>query len=132
MADYLSNVTADYTATEFAIAPQHLMSEIGGIGHQILFDGNDDNDIAISFDDSPVFIVPLSWRGLSESDAGDIVDFYYDSAKGNGKVRTFYWQHPTDGHTYTVRFEADISRSIGPLTVHSIRTVRFRVLGNKP
>jgi len=132
MADYLSNATADYTAMELSLVPQHLITEIGGIGHQKIFDADDDNDIVISYEDTPEFFIAMGYRGLSEDDAGLLFDFFFNPDKANGWAKSFYWQHPTDGHIYTARFDSDMKRVVGPTWVHSITMVRLKVLGNKP
>jgi len=131
MADYLSNLTADYTAEELSISAQHQLLE-GGSKNQEIHTADDGTEERISYGDDTEFYVEYPYAGLTEADAGTIYDLYHNTSKANGIENTFYWQHPTDGHTYTVRFDGELPRIIGPSWIHKFGKVRLRVLGNKP
>jgi hypothetical protein len=130
MADYLSNVTADYTAEELTISPQHYYLEEGG-KKQRIFIADDGSEERINFDNTTIFWASFPIYGLSASDAGIIIDLFHNTSKANGMVKSFYWQAP-DNHTYTVRFASQVPRTIGPTWAHKFSTIRLRVLGNKP
>lgn len=128
MYDYLTNVSADYTSANLDVTPQKVLVEEGSKRVKINI-GDDGSEERIALSSSTVFFVTLQWDVLSEADAGTIVDFYNDSAKANGNARSFQWDHPTDGHTYVVRFDGPLSRSISVPTIHGIKQVKLKVLG---
>jgi len=71
--------------------------------NQVIHTADDDSEERISFSSGPTFTVPIALETLTESEAGSLMDIYYDPAKGNGITRTFKWLYP-DGHTYVTRF----------------------------
>ena len=103
MYDYLQAATADYTTTTLTIKPSAIR-ETGQKNIEINT-GDDESEERVAVSLQTIFYVTLSWRHKSESDAGTIFDFYNDQAKGAGEGRSFKWEHPTDGHTYVVRFD---------------------------
>lgn len=129
MYDYLATATPDYAAT-LSVTPQQIVVEEGGM-QQVVHVGDDGSEERVSFDDTPIFYIMLGWStGITASDAGTIFDWYYDAAKANGIVKSFRWTHPTDGHTYVVRFTATLERSIAQAgSIHKITRVRLKVLG---
>ena len=131
MYDYLSSLAADYTTTELTVSPDTVIVE-DGEKNQVVHTGDDGSEEIVTRSNTSIFYVELQWRNRSEADAGTIFDFYHDTAKGNGISSTFYWPHPTDGHTYTVRFAQAIPRSISQPNFHGFTSVRLRVKGYKP
>ncbi|MFO8016709.1 MAG: hypothetical protein R6U32_06395 [Candidatus Woesearchaeota archaeon] len=109
MKTYLNAVTADYTATELQVTPQRTITEDGN-KNQVVHEADDGTISVTTFSDDSIFTVTLQWDVLEEADANTIVDFYHDSTKANGRERTFYWHHPTDGNIYTVRFMGPLQR----------------------
>jgi hypothetical protein len=137
MFDYLSEATADYTATEFIIKPQIALVE-NSSKNQKIHEADDGSIVVTNFSTVPRFTVKLQWNGISISDSGTIFDFFNDTLKGNGMARTFYWPHYSEGtgyHTYTVRFFSDLSRvyttEISP-SHRRISEVTLKVEGFKP
>lgn len=133
MYDYLSDKTADYTDTELDISPHDVMEEMGAkeqVEHK--FDDGQVSIVTLSSD--TYFFVNLVWNHLTDADSGTIFDFWNDENKANGRARSFYWSHPRDGHTYTVKFATDLGRSYNAVigSRSSISGMRLRVLGNKP
>ena len=76
-----------------------------------------------------MFRVKLEWAGLDSTESGTIFDFWASSAIGNGIVNSFRWEHPTDGHKYTVRFDGDVSRSLYPGSIFEHPQIQLRILG---
>jgi len=130
MYDYLSALVADYTATELNVKPQRVLVE-HGTKNIVVHIGDDGSEERIALDSDSIFHVDLQWDVLTAADAGTIFDFFHDSTKGNGKGRTFYWVHATDGHTYTVRFNSELPRSISMPEFHGVTSIQFKVLGYK-
>lgn len=132
MYDYLQTVTPDVDitlgASPYEIHPQGVIVEAGA-KHQAVHEGDDESEERISFSDTAVFRVQLSWETLTGSEAGTIIDFYYDTAKGNARQKTFKWKHPDDGHTYVVRFDCDMARARRNYDVYGIMNIVFKVLG---
>jgi len=128
MFDYLDAATADYTLATLSVTPQQVLTETG-TKNQVVHIADDNSEEYISFSNDSIFHVSLQWEILNESDAGTIFDFFHDSTKGNGITRTFYWEHPTDGHTYVVRFAEVLPRSISHPEIYGIQQIRLKVVG---
>jgi len=127
--DYLSSTTADNDAT-LSVKPNTVIVEEGSKTQSIHM-GDDGSEERISHSDKSIFYCILIWTYRNESDAGTIMDFYHDAAKGNGNAESFKWTHPTDGHSYVVRFDGPLKRhlfSTGTV-LFGFPSVRLRVLG---
>lgn len=139
MSDYLSSLTADYTDNNLSVTPQNTMVEAAD-KNQIVHEADDGTVAVVSLSDQTWFTVTLQWKAISTSDSDTILDFWADANKGNGRERTFYWEHPTekDGEgdvvVYTVRFLEPISRvySYNMPNHREIRQTKLRVEGVKP
>lgn len=134
MFDYFTGtLAADYTTTDLTVKPQRVLVERLSM-KQKTFESDDGSVVVSNRSSRPIFTVTLQWTlGISEADAGTIYDFWADSSKGNGMERTFYWDHPTDGHDYTVRFFSDLSRTLtAGYDIHKISQIKLRVEGVKP
>lgn len=132
MYDYLPNTgSADYTTTSLTVSPQTEIKEEWKM-NQVVHALDDATVEVITFTTTPIFFIHLSFHTMTESDIGTILDFFADSAKGNGKERTFQYNH-VDGHTYIVRFWTDLSRvarnagTTFTKAVHGISTVVLQV-----
>jgi len=114
MYDYLpGTASADYVATTFSVSPQQVLREPGRFPGQKRHKSDGDGYLTTTRNTTPRFYVVLIFNSITESDAGTIIDFYYDTAKGKGLARSFYWDHPTDEHTYIVKFDMqDMERLI--------------------
>ena len=129
MYNYLSDKTADYTTATLSIASQVSLPQTGDkpqVVHEL-----DDGVTVVGLSSSSYFIVQLQWPYISESDKNTIMSLWHSSSKADGRRRTFYWQHPTDGHTYTVRFMSQLIVDQRPATL-GVSTITLRVEGNKP
>lgn len=125
MYDYLSAVTPDYNSY-FSVSPQEVLTE-EGYKKQEIHIGDDGSEERISYSSASIFYIIMKWNGLSKADADTIVDFYHSESKGNGMARTFLFSHPTDGHTYVIRFDSMLPRTIS--AIHSFNNIKFRVVG---
>lgn len=132
MYDYLSDGTADYTSTELTLAPSAVMQE-RPYKRQIKHEMDGITPVVISISDDVYFIVPVRWNYLTKSDSGTIFDLWLDSNKANGWKRTFYFVHPTDGHTYVARFWSDLSRVLEYQSPNfrSISEIQLRIEARK-
>ena len=132
MYDYLDVATPNYGDDSgepaLALTPHNSLVEVSE-KNQVIHTADDNSEERVSLSDDNIFKVTLQWETITESEAGTIVDFYYDSTKGNGVTRTFVWDHPTDGHSYVVRFNGPIKRQINPASLYDIKSITFRVLG---
>lgn len=134
MYDYLSGVTVtpDYTGSTLQLFPHGITIEDSSDQNIIIYTADDNSEERISLDDDPIFTVTLSWKVLSEDDAGILFDFYNDPNKANKTQRSFYWLHKgelTDQHTYVARFAAPLSRSLETGNLYGFSGVKLRVLG---
>ena len=128
--DYLSTVTPDYSTTTLTVSPSDVIVEEGEKSG-IILTGDDGSEERIALSNSSIFYVTLRWENRDAADAGTIIDFYHDAAKGNGITRTFKWTAPTNagGHTYVVRFTGKLNRNISIPGYHTIPDVRLKVVG---
>lgn len=129
--DYFSTATPDYDVLLDILAPKTVVeiSDKNQIRHY--FDDGSDRVIELASD--PIVKFTLQYHeGITESDAGIILDFFLDSSKANGYARSFKYYYPNDGHTYVVKFETKIIRrrsyliGIGYLPVDE---VKLKVIG---
>ena len=129
MYDYLSQVTADNNVT-LAVTPNKVIVEEGSKNQSIRM-GDDGSEERVSLSDDSIFYCILIWTRKNESDAGTIMDFYHNVGYGNGNTESFKWTHPTDGHSYVVRFDGPLDRHLiaTNTVVFSFPKVRLRVLG---
>lgn len=132
MYDYLPTVTPDYTVAILQVSPTDVLVEAGEY-RQIVYETDSASTIVTTLSTYPVFTVTLQWSYASLDDTGTILDFYLDSAKAQGQARSFYWEHPTDGHTYVVKFSGPIQREYqaGYTTMATVSRVTLRVIGRK-
>jgi len=131
MHDYLSDVAADCVTT-LSVTPDAVLTEKGR-KHQVLHIFDDASVVGVSINDDSYFEVTLQWDVISESDAGLILDMWHDKTKANGIENMFYWVHPIDGHTYTVRFLTEIERAYSQALgiMQRVSQVTLRVEGMK-
>jgi len=129
MYDYLSEATPDSDVT-LSVNPQQTIVEESE-PNQIILRGDDGvSKEIITLSNEIIFFVNLQWPKITPADAGTIMDFYFDSAKGDRMAKTFYWVH-TDGHTYVASFACKFTRNLLPTTRHGIVSVRLEVVGKK-
>lgn len=128
MYDYLSVVTPEYDAT-LNITPQEVLIE-NHSWKQIIQETDDRTEQVLTIA-GPFFDILLQWDVISDSDAGTIVDFYNDSAKGKGFARSFKWDHPTDEHTYVVKFRSELQKRYVARKVNyrEITQLKLKVIG---
>ena len=69
---------------------------------------DDGSEERIGLAGQAIFRVRLNWEVLTGSDSGILYDFYYNPSIAKGRLRSFKWKHPDDGHTYVVRFDCDL------------------------
>lgn len=111
MYDYLAAISADYTAEVLSVIPQRTLTEKAD-KNQIIHEYDDGAVDVVTLSNTSIFKCTLTWKGISDADAGTIFDLYNDPAKANARARTFYYQH-VDGHTYVARFEGPLVRGYG-------------------
>ena len=128
MYDYISVVSADNDQT-LSVQPSHMITEIGSFKEEIR-KGDDGSEERVRLgSDVPEFYVTLYWSNRLAADIGTIFDFYFNASYGNGQLESFKWSHPKDGHTYIVRFDGELSRTITNPNFHGIPSCRLRILG---
>lgn len=125
--DYLTVATPDNDVT-LDVSPQDVLTEDCSM-NQIIHPGDDGSEEVVTLDSDVVCYVTLKWNAISESDAGTILDFWLNAAKGNGVAESFKWTHPTDGHTYVVKFRENVTRTLEPAGIFGFSTVRLKVIG---
>ncbi len=131
MYDYVQSVNADYDTTTLSLRPQGVIYEDGSKSVEI-HEGRDGSEEAVILSDQSVFYVRLQWNAISASESGDIFDLYHDPVKAAGTARSFKWEHPTDGHTYVVKFRDTLSRFKQNAAIYGFTTLRLKVMGRRP
>ena len=130
MFDYLDSMAADSDNT-LRVSPSKVIVEEGS-KTQTIHIGDDGSEERIALSDDSTFYCTLIWTYKSASDAGTVMDFYHDSAKGNGNAKTFIWENLSDGHFYVVRFDGKLKRQLinANGVIYSFPNVRLKVLGS--
>ena len=131
MHRYLTNQTADYTATTLSI-PLTTSLPFPGDKNQVVHPMDNGPDVVIGISSDNYFDVQAQASYITPTNYRILMDFWYLEAMGAGRRRSFYWEHPTDTKIYTVKFTTVLTPiktasghlSIGPFTL--------RVEGNKP
>ncbi len=131
MYRYLSSKTADYTTTTLSIRPTTILPQSGD-KTQHVYELDDGSIAVVGVSLTTFFDIELQWSYISNDDHSTLLDFWHAETKGAGRRRTFYWLHPVDGKTYTVRFMSNITSSYHPGGYISVDNVTLRVEGNKP
>ena len=137
--DYLDDMIADYTTTEFSsgIPPQSVIWSDGG-NNVVINEADDGSEERIVVSEKMVFYITVQYKNLSRSDHGDLMDFFFNSDKACGLKRSFYWTnitdgpvYPTDTHTYVCRFTSRFYIVKQVNDVFGTLNVRMKVLGRK-
>lgn len=130
MHNYLSTKTADYVSTIFSVTPQKIMPEQGD-KEQIVHQFHDGTIEIVSLSDQSYFDVTVEWEFLNSTDEATVLDFWHDTNKGNGRQRTFYFEHPTDGYTYVARFLQPLTKVRKRGSLVGYRSITLRIDGVK-
>lgn len=133
MYDYLNTVTPDNDVTLDIPSQEVVIEEAEKYDEVHVGDDGSEERIVLGVDGISVFYVILSFYTISESDAGTIIDFYHNSSKGNGRAKSFKWINYSEPsarrHTYVVRFDSTVPRSIKLPVIHGLTNIRLKVLG---
>lgn len=127
MYDYLPVAVPDYDAF-LDVSPDKGLKETGIKSQTIRIAEDGISEERISFSDGISFTITMEWGRLRPLESGTIVDMYCDPLKANGMLKTFKYTH-VDGHTYVVRFDSEVPRSIFSGREHAISTITLKVLG---
>lgn len=124
--DFLSTITPDYNYTLTIKAQETFVED--GFKNQIVHLADDNSEEVITLSSGSIFYATIPLTLLSESDSGTVHDLYHDPSKANGMGRTFKWSSH-DGHTYVVRFNGKLGRTVGPGILYGIPSISFRLMG---
>lgn len=125
--DRLNTITPDVDQT-LSITPQGDLTERGSFS-QAINRGDDGSEERISLATAPIFYVNFDYKVLTDADMGTLFDLYFDPSKACGKLNSFKWSSRTDGHTYVVRFDSELSRAGNHIERMRASDIRLRVLG---
>lgn len=131
--DFLSSdvVSADTTfdlGDSTMPVPQGTIPETG-FKNQIIHYADDNSEEVVTYSNESVFHLTNVWPVLTESESGELFNFWHSTGIANGVSRKFRYTHPTDGHTYTNRFVSEIVRVRYPGPIKGVQAVTMRVLG---
>ena len=129
--DFLSDLTADVDIT-LDIAPHEILPMTGNKA-QIVHKKDDGSVSVYTVSGQSYYDVEVHWTILTAAQAAFIFNLWHDQALANGMANTFYWEHPVDGHTYTVRFMSELKSAhhAGWGTKQSVEAVTLRIEGRK-
>jgi len=125
--DYLGWQEPD-TELTLTTAPHEVLVTTGDMHQRITVFDDKVSEARVSLSDIPEFYGEIQWNMLTAANAGKVADFFFNPAKGMGRGKTFLWEHPEDGYTYTVRFDGPVKRSPYPNSSHSLPG-RLKLLG---
>jgi hypothetical protein len=131
MYRYLTDKTADYVTTTLTVTPTVVLPQTGD-KTQIVHTFDDGTVTVVGIASTNFFTIVLQWKYVPDVDHTALMDFWHNEAKGAGRRRTFYWEHPIDNKTYTVRFMSPFTTAYSSVGNLSIGTTTLRVEGNKP
>jgi len=126
MYDYLSVVAPDNEETLTTPMPSDVIEHL--YINQEIHEGDDGSEEVITYDPAVVGYVTVVFPKLTASDAGTILDFYLSASKGNCMAESFMWVHPSDGHTYVVKFRSDATRTL-KYTTFQFANIKLKVMG---
>ena len=80
------------------------------------------------------FLITPQWNVITLSNHGILLDLYNLATQGNETARSFYYDHPADGHSYTAYFHGELKSSYDAKMPNfmKIDPVELRVVGRKP
>jgi len=128
MYDYISVAVPDYSAITLTLRSQRVLSELPAFNQRV-YVADDGSEEVITRHANSIWRVVLQWPALTEAESGTILDLYADITKGKGMARSFKWAHPTDSHTYVVKFRSNIERQIGLGALYGVVNCQFKVMG---
>jgi len=128
---YLTNQAADYTTATLSVTPTTVLPQTGE-KTQVIHEFDDGSVSVVGVSASNFFTVQLQWAYISTADHTTLMDFWHSESKGAGRRQTFYWDHPLDTKTYTVRFMTPLTTSYNTVGNLSVSQITLRVEGNKP
>ena len=128
MYDYLNVVAPDYSAVTLTLRSQRVLSELPAFNQRVYY-ADDGSEEVITRHTNIIWHVKLQWPAIEGSDSGTVLDFFCDTAKAKGQARSFQWAHPTDEHTYTVKFRSNIERQVMDGSLFGIVNCTLKILG---
>jgi len=131
MYDYLEDKTPDSPTITLSVTPQGTIYEDGAKNIEI-HEADDDSEEAVILSTKTIFYVQLQWTAITEDEVGTIFDIYHDPDKACGTAKSIYWQHPTDGHTYVVKFRSNLKKFKLNPPIYGVATLNLKVIGRKP
>jgi hypothetical protein len=134
MYDYLAVATPDvnYTlgAAPYTFAPQGVITEVGTKNQEIhVGDDGPGSEERVSYSDNSEFTVQFGMETMTAAESGTLMDWWHNSAIGNGIANTWKWQRADDGHTYVVRFDCDFPRERKAYDIYGVSNITLFVVG---
>lgn len=126
MYDYLSVVAPDNDVTLSLPKPSEVTEDC--FRNQEIHEGDDGSEEVVTLDTDVVCYVTVTFPKFKAADAGTILDFYLSDSKGNCMAESFKWDHPSDGHTYVVKFRSDVKRTL-KYTSFQFPHIKLKVMG---
>lgn len=100
-----------------------------GVKNQIIHLADDNSETVVSLSNESVFHLSLQYGALNESESGELLYAWHSSDLADGISNTFRYTHPTDGHTYTVRFSDSMIRERRVGNIFGVPSMSLRILG---
>lgn len=135
--DYVSTVSADNDITlqhsnpggaYYVPRPRHVIVERGW-KNQEAHTADDTSEEVVTLATANLFEVDLQFDKTAAAYAGTLFDCYFNAGIGNGIAESFKWVHPTDEHTYVVKFRKKMEREVKTCSRFGFPRVYFKVMG---
>ena len=126
MYDYVSVVAPDNDYTLSLPKPCEVIEDL--FRNQEIHEGDDGSEEVITHDAAVIAYVTVLFPKLTAADAGTILDAYLSESIGNCMAESFKWAHPSDGHTYVVKFRSDVKRTLR-YTKFQFPNIKLKVMG---
>lgn len=132
MYDYLDTIAADVDYT-LGAAPYEVHFDtvipIKGVKNQEVYLGDDNSRLAISYSDATLYGVSLQSIDMPAAEFGILWDFWENVLIGNGRMNTWKWAHPDDGHVYVVSWDCDFGQQRNAYDVYQWVDILLAVWG---
>lgn len=125
--DYLPFRDPDLPDETLSLSPSEKLDPISDILQREIDTGGGSPDVS-TMKSTPNILLPLMFKGISETDKNTLIDLYLNPAKALKTKRSFLWEHPTTGITYTVVFASPLQQTLHAYGKYDIN-VTIRVVG---
>lgn len=108
--DFLEIVSPDYY-DEYLVKSANFDLPLQGAYKQVRNETDGDNPKVVTLKTTPEATVTIRFTGVSQAEADDLSDLYYNPLKAYGMARSYIWQHSQTLDYYTVQNVSEFSQT---------------------